>query len=161
LLGNQGGAMSRGRFILVLLSLCTVLIVTAGNQPAISTTAGQAHLAAHVPGELLLKFRPGTRGLDRASAMGQLNASRVRTFRSGAEHWRLGPGHSVEKALETLGHNPHVAYAEPNYIITADLVPNDPRLNELYGMINTGQSGGTPDADIDADQAWGIARGSR
>ena len=33
------------------------------------------------------------------------------------------------------------------------------RFAEQWDMNNTGQSGGTPDADIDAPEAWDIARG--
>ena len=37
---------------------------------------------------------------------------------------------------------------------TAGLLPNDPRFPEQFGLHNTGQKGGTPDADIDAPEAW-------
>ena len=46
-----------------------------------------------------------------------------------------------------------VAYAEPNFILRATAVPNDPLFPELYGFNNTGQTGGTSDADIDAPRA--------
>jgi thermitase len=36
-------------------------------------------------------------------------------------------------------------------------VPNDPRFAELYGLNNTGQTGGTADADIDAPEGWDAA----
>jgi hypothetical protein len=39
-------------------------------------------------------------------------------------------------------------------------IPNDPDFDRLYGMHNTGQTGGTPDADIDAPEAWDIYTGS-
>lgn len=37
--------------------------------------------------------------------------------------------------------------------------PNDPEFPNQWQYINTGQSGGTPGADIDADLAWDIATG--
>ncbi|MHC4362930.1 MAG: S8 family serine peptidase, partial [Planctomycetota bacterium] len=37
---------------------------------------------------------------------------------------------------------------------------NDPRFDDLWGMHNMGQTGGTVDADIDAPEAWDIATGS-
>ncbi|MBS1494218.1 MAG: S8 family peptidase [Bacteroidetes bacterium] len=37
--------------------------------------------------------------------------------------------------------------------------PNDTRFSEQWDMNNTGQTGGTPDADIDAPEAWDIATG--
>ena len=33
-------------------------------------------------------------------------------------------------------------------------------MNEQWGLHNTGQTGGTPDADIDAVEAWDITTGS-
>ena len=40
--------------------------------------------------------------------------------------------------------------------------PNDPRFTsgDLWGLHNTGQAGGTADADIDAPEAWDISTGS-
>jgi subtilisin family serine protease len=151
--------MSRARLAVLVLFLAGLIAATVGGLPPLSA-AGGPRLAPHVPGEILISFKPGAPGLERASAMAALNASPVQSFRSGGEHWRLGPGVTVEKALERMSRNPHVRYAEPNFILTTDLIPNDPNLPQLYGMINTGQTGGTADADIDADQAWSIARGS-
>jgi thermitase len=50
-----------------------------------------------------------------------------------------------------------VSYAEPNYILRATAVPNDPLFPELYGLNNTGQTGGSADADIDAPEGWDAA----
>jgi subtilisin family serine protease len=89
-------------------------------------------------------------------------AARIgRQFRSGAEHWLLGPGHSVEEALRTLIGHPVVAYAEPNYRVFPVRAPGDPRYPELWGLNNTGQQGGTPGADSDAESAWDISTGDR
>ncbi|NJM90989.1 MAG: S8 family serine peptidase [Myxococcales bacterium] len=67
---------------------------------------------------------------------------------------------TVEAALELLRKDPTVKYAEPNYIVHAFATPNDPRFNELWGMHNTGQTGGVADADIDAVEAWDNSVGS-
>jgi subtilisin family serine protease len=56
--------------------------------------------------------------------------------------------------------DPDVVYAEPNYVVTVDNIPNDPSFSLLWGMHNTGQTGGTPDADIDAVEAWDLCTGS-
>lgn len=68
---------------------------------------------------------------------------------------------SGKQALEKLKKHPAVALVEPDYIVKAATAPNDARFNELWGMHNTGQSGGTEDADIDALEAWDISTGSR
>jgi subtilisin family serine protease len=50
---------------------------------------------------------------------------------------------------------------EPDRIITAATLPNDPSFSRLWGLNNTGQTGGVGDADIDAAEAWNVTTGSR
>ncbi len=38
-------------------------------------------------------------------------------------------------------------------------IPNDPSFGQLWHLNNNGQSGGTPDADVDAPEAWDISGG--
>ena len=91
--------------------------------------------------------------------MSTMGAQRVTTLSSiGVDVWRVGT--DVETAVEQLKNNPSVAYAEPNYIYRISGQPNDPRFNELWGLHNTGQTGGANDADIDAVEAWDIQTGS-
>ncbi len=61
--------------------------------------------------------------------------------------------------LRSLRNNANILAAVPNVRVYALLqtMPNDPRFSELWGMHNTGQTGGTPDADIDAPEAWDSA----
>jgi len=56
---------------------------------------------------------------------------------------------------------PGVAWAHPDFQIDASLTPNDPLYGSLYGLHNTGQSGGTAGADIDAAAAVSNADFSR
>jgi subtilisin family serine protease len=51
--------------------------------------------------------------------------------------------------------------AEPDYIVHASLTPTDPGYSLLWGLHNTGHTGGLADADIDAPEAWDISVGSR
>jgi thermitase len=60
-------------------------------------------------------------------------------------------------AVAALNRSPLVQYAELNQTLTASATPNDPRYAEEYGLNNTGQTGGTPDADIDAPEGWDAA----
>jgi subtilisin family serine protease len=71
-----------------------------------------------------------------------------------------GNAATVQKYLQT---NTFVKYAEANLkLFSPQKLPNDPRFvsGELWGLNNTGQSGGTADADIDAPEAWDISTGS-
>jgi thermitase len=57
-------------------------------------------------------------------------------------------------AAARLNRSGAVLYAEPNYIARATGIPNDTLFGQLYGLNNTGQTGGSPDADIDAPEGW-------
>ena len=108
----------------------------------------------YAPDEVLIKFRSEARGSDRAAVRASLNAQPLHNFDFiRVEHVKVR-GMSVEKAIERIKNHPQVEYVEPNYEIYADVVPNDPRFNDLYGMRNTGQTGGTAGADIKAVLAW-------
>ncbi len=62
----------------------------------------------------------------------------------------------IEAALSTLD---GFAFVEPNGIVRAAAMPNDTNFAGQYGLHNTGQSGGTTDADIDAPEAWDLSTG--
>jgi len=76
------------------------------------------------------------------------------------DHVKFRKGMSVEEAIAVYQAEPDVEYAEPNYLFTAQTIPNDSYFNYLWGLYNTGQTGATPGADIDALRAWDITNGS-
>jgi hypothetical protein len=60
-----------------------------------------------------------------------------------------------------------VEFAQPDWIYQLEGIPNDPLFGQQWGLNNTGQTvpapgavPGTPDADIDAPEAWDITTGS-
>jgi subtilisin family serine protease len=69
-------------------------------------------------------------------------------------------GKPVEHILEALRKSGIVKYVEPDYRRHLNAIPDDPLFDELWGLHNTGQSGGIPDADIDAPEAWDIRTGA-
>ncbi len=70
------------------------------------------------------------------------------------------PGASVQEVELALESDPSTAYFGSNRSVSGQVVPNDTDFTQLWGLDNTGQTGGTPDADIDATEAWEIATGS-
>ena len=72
---------------------------------------------------------------------------------------RLPDGETVPNFIAKCEQSGLFAFAEPDYFIHAALTPNDPKFLDgtLWGLHNTGQGGGTPDADIDAPEGWGVA----
>jgi thermitase len=101
---------------------------------------------------VLVKFAPGTTAAQRAAlgasdVVGSVEGLGVKVVRVS----------SPAAAVTALNRSPLVDYAEVNTILTAGATPNDPRYAEEYGLNNTGQTGGTPDADIDAPEGWDAA----
>lgn len=68
----------------------------------------------------------------------------------------------LAKHLSRLRATGRYAYVEPDYVVQASALPSDGALADgtLWGLVNTGQSGGVADADIDAEMAWDITTGS-
>ena len=140
--------------------VAVLLLVLLGAGAATSATSAAGPPA--VPDQLIVGFRAGVAQAQQDVALheagggaatmrrfGQINASLVQT----------APGASAGVA-KVLTDDSRVRYVEPNYIVSATLTPNDPSYSQLWGMNNTGQTGGTPDADIDAPEAWSIETGS-
>jgi len=120
--------------------------------------AARAQRSEYVPNQILIKFHAGAAPAELAVAANSVGAAHLKTFPSiGVRHWRLGRGLTVERALEILSKNRNVDYAEPNYIVEAHVLPDDPLRGDLWGLHNVGQTGGTLDADVDAPEAWDIA----
>ncbi len=68
-------------------------------------------------------------------------------------------GSDVETVSAWLSENPNVGYFEPDYVYYIDVIPIDADFDQQWGLHNTGQTGGTADADIDAPEAWDITLG--
>ncbi len=66
----------------------------------------------------------------------------------------------VEEALKLFHKVPEIVFSEPNFLIRTTGVPDDSSFSNQWGFHNTGQSGGTEDADINAPEAWDKITGS-
>jgi len=73
---------------------------------------------------------------------------------------KLPEGMSVADAFIQFNQSANVLYAEPNYKYKLLAIPRDPMFSDMWGLNNTGQTGGTEDADIDAPEAWDIQTGN-
>jgi subtilisin family serine protease len=72
----------------------------------------------------------------------------------------LAPGASVAEVAEWAA-DAGVGSLEPDRMVSRAALPNDPSFSRLWGLNNTGQTGGVADADIDAVEAWDTTTGSR
>ena len=67
---------------------------------------------------------------------------------------------TAQMAVEELHNNPWVEKVQLDHKVTLrQTFPDDNQFSVQWDKHNTGQSGGTPDADIDAPEAWDITTG--
>jgi subtilisin family serine protease len=120
----------------------------------------------YVKDELLVRFAPNIPKATIDQINATIGAQVLQSFQIVSNLYLVKiPAHlSVPEAIARYKGYASVLYAEPNYIVRkaqhVQLTPNDPNFTQLWGLHNTGQTGGTPDADIDAPEAWDITTGS-
>jgi subtilisin family serine protease len=66
----------------------------------------------------------------------------------------------LQSTLATLRQDPNVRVVQPDCVRYASEIPNDTDFGSQWALNNTGQSGGTPGADIHAPAAWDRSTGS-
>ncbi len=72
----------------------------------------------------------------------------------------LPRGLAVRDAVGRYEGSGVVEYAEPDYLRYPTKTPDDTDYAKLWGLHNTGQTGGTNDADVDAPEAWDLTTGN-
>jgi subtilisin family serine protease len=128
---------------------------------------------------VIVKRNPTASASEITNLQVQIGVTKVTTASEfGIDIWDVPEG-NVEEIISAYNDDPRFEYVEHDYIITLkdvektsptqeDLAtitpqittPNDPGYPQLWGLNNTGQTGGTPDADIDAPEAWDIQTGN-
>ncbi|KAF4531019.1 hypothetical protein B566_EDAN019021 [Ephemera danica] len=112
-------------------------------------------------GEFLVKFKASVPQARRDAKHAQRGHTKLREIPGNGVHLvRLAAGKPMRDALASYAADRDVEYAEPNYTLHALQNPNEPAFNLLWGMSNTGQTQGTPGADIRATAAWNYSTGS-
>jgi thermitase len=149
-----------------------------------SSAQSPGETGSFVAAELLVKFRPGVTAAARADAHRQAGGTQLNEIaRTGVQRVAVSRGDELA-AIGRYQRNPNVLYAEPNYIrriptltshaIGSEVLPGDYYFAEQWALHNTGQQFqctawifgdicyyvGTPDADIDAPESWGVSTGS-
>jgi subtilisin family serine protease len=156
-LRHCGARAHAGRRLLVLALVAAAALSVTGGAGEVSAAATQSPEA--VKGELIVGFEPG---LSRAEENAILKAA------GGTSKKRFGQIDAVlvkvkddeETAVtKALSSDSRVSYVEPNHVLTVAVTPNDPDFSRLWGLDNTGQTGGTADRDVDAPEAWDLATG--
>ncbi len=168
--------MRSNKALIVLVLVAAALTVRSSAQ-----TVGGTRFVA---GEILVKFKPGANADARADAHRVAGGAAVAEIQRTGLHRIRVPARSEAAAIARYRRNPNVLYAEPNFVRSipmptahgggGEVVPGDYHFTEQWALDNTGQGffcfpwfggefclyNGTPDADIDAPEAWSILTGS-
>ena len=166
--GPDAFLMERSRHRIPLLAVLAAAMLAAFAPGGADGTTGGARPVKKTPqpvaGELLIGFRADVSTAEQKQVLAKIGATEKRKFKQ--IHGALAKLHAdaTASALAQLRSDPRVRYAEPNFVVSADVTPNDPLFSRLWGLNNNGfpVSGrwGTPDADIDAPEAWSVTTGS-
>ena len=113
--------------------------------------------------EVLVGFRPAVSAASQRAIVARSGGVSEERFRRIDAMLVSVPAHARRGVMRALERDPRVRYAEPNVRFHIDQSPNDPSFARLWGLDNSGQvvNGvpGTPDADIDAPEAWAVTTG--
>jgi subtilisin family serine protease len=123
-------------------------------------TAGEQAFEV-LPDVVTIKFRQGYDASSKDTLYTENNTSVLRENKLGFVDIQVPPGKNpIEFAIE-LKNTGMLDSADVNtrgkYI---QMIPDDPRFPDQWGLHNTGQTGGSADADIDAPEAWYSTTGS-
>jgi thermitase len=171
-------------FVVVTL-VAVAMVFTMVARPSAQAAGGNT-----ASGQILVKFRAGTSAAAKADAHRAGNGQvRDEIAATGVQLVAVRAGDETG-AINRYRRNPNVLYAQPNFILSipkpianrkptshvpgSEIVPGDHFFIEQWALHNTGQQFyciiptipdfclyvGTPDADIDAPEAWAISAGS-
>ncbi len=142
------------------------------SQPAIANTLpvmidDEGLTRYFLPDEFTVQFREGV-SKEEAERIIAAQGSRIIVEQRTPGYYTLAvpEGKGLFETLRAFSDLPEVAFAEPSEASFNDdlYLPDDPNFPRLWGLHNTGQTvegvAGTPDADIDAPEAWDITRGN-
>ncbi len=145
---------------LVASAVFPVSIALAGQTGSGTGPTPTVEIQSWEPQELLVKFHDEAPPSGKERIHRRNHSTLVKRFnRLNVDHIHIPEGRSLEVAMEDYEADPAVEYVEPNFRIYADghkpvVPPSDPDFQKQWYLNNTGQSGGTAEADIDVLRAW-------
>ncbi len=115
--------------------------------------------------EVIVTFDGSVDDEDIKNVMKSFGLRRIKTFSALDPTYMFAIDGSPLRGFElswALMQLDEVEAAEPNFIhdLPEMAAPNDPLYSDQWDMNNTGQTGGTPGADMHMEEAWDISTGS-
>src|ERR671915_194358 len=148
--------MGQGNF-LVTEAMMRRTVSLAAALAALLVCAGGAQAAKYDSNEVIVKYADGVSTAERAGLFDRTGVVETVGSVRGVGAKVVTVDGDPAAVAKRLNRSALVQYAEPNFILRTQATPNDPLYSQLYGLHNTGQTGGTNDADIDAPEGWDAA----
>lgn len=133
----------------------------------LAVTANASFTTQSVPGEFVVKLKPGMMRMSAQTLSQQLKGFVTQKI-SGQNIVVVKKAvfETNDSAIKALNENPMVEIAEPNYIYKINKAPTDPLYIQTWGLANVGQADpknqvGVAGVDINAERAWEIQTGTR
>src|SRR5436190_10162955 len=113
------------------------------------------------PSSLIVQYRAGTGSAGSLAAyVTGGNVGDEWAIAPGMREVQLNAGIDMAAALAAYAADPNVVFAEPDYGVKLNMIPNDPSFaTEQWDLHNTGQMGGIEGSDIRAPDAWDVTLG--
>ncbi len=113
------------------------------------------------PDIVTVKFRKDITSSDKETLYSDFNTEVIRENRLGFVDITVPSGKNPIEFVIELKNTGMFDSAEVNTLGKFNqTIPNDTRFTDQWGLNNTGQTGGTVDADIDAPEAWDFTAGT-
>jgi serine protease len=140
---------------LVISLLCGFLVCSTMAQQFQVWNPPPVQAPGYVPGEIVVKFKSGVASdaIERFNQNQQVSVLETNNI-LGFMRLKTPEGKTVEELVAIYSKNPDIEYAEPNFIVTAYMVPNDPDYPKQWHLYNPTYGG------INMQKAWDISTGS-
>lgn len=114
-----------------------------------------------VANELIVQFRAGV-SMEEIKALAAKIGATIKEHIAALSYYvlTLPDGISVDQALTHFTGTKHVQFAEPNYLISLQSMPNDPLFSSQWALNNTVQGEKPEQADINMVEAWDLEKGN-
>ena len=142
-----------------------LILMAAGAVPALSQDDKPVQIfedkrlnvqddAQYAPDEILVKFKSGVsnKKIDQINSNHEASVSYTPSH-VGFKKLKIPKSKTVEEMVEIYSKNPNVEYSEPNFIVQASMVPNDPIYTYQWHLDNPVYGG------IHMEDAWDISEG--
>ena len=150
-----------GYWILTFIAICSILMLIVPASALLDANSGDIlekgadtqKTEKYVPGEILVKFKPGLSDKE----IGNINAKHETSVLytspyAGFKTLKVPKTKTVEEMAEIYSKNPNVEYAVPNYVMYATTAPNDPYYKYQWNF-------NTP-YGINVEPAWDVFKGT-